>query len=237
MISRNKYKKANYFFYFQPEIKAYKNEAFTQNQLDFEEKRAIGENDCHLCELIRKDSIDEFITQIKKTNLSLNTVIERSIFETNLLLIKNHPTLIEYSAFFGSIQVFKYLHINGAQITNSIWIYAIHGSHPEMIKYLEEKKIKCPIESVKESIKCHHNEIANYLINNFFTQVSVSDFAIKYYNYGFFPSAYDLNNQKYFYYLCKYDYIYLVEFLLKTGNLNINQAIDIDDCAENEINI
>ena len=231
IMSRNKYKKANYFMYFQPEIKTFKNEAIPQKQIDFDEKRKIGENDEDVCELIRKDSIEEFITFVNQRNLSLNTTIERSLFETNSFLYKKRPTLIEYSAFFGSIQIFKYLNLNGVELTPSIWLYSIHGCHPEMIHYLEVKKIQCPTDSLKEAIKCHHNEIANYLLTNVFKNASVLEFCIKYYNYNFMPDSIDLNNENIFYNLCKYDYIYLVSSMLNTTKIVINKKY-VSECSE-----
>ena len=56
---------------------------------NFYEERRIGENDTYLCELIRKDLIDEFITFVNKNEISLSSEIEKSLFETNLLLLKN----------------------------------------------------------------------------------------------------------------------------------------------------
>ena len=70
-----------------------------------------GENDSYRSSLIRQDLIDDFISHVSRTNISLTSKIEPSIFETNQFLIENKPTLIEYSAFYGSIQICKYLKI------------------------------------------------------------------------------------------------------------------------------
>ena len=77
---------------------------------EFDEKLKIGENDSYICHLIRNDSIEKFVIFVNQTNLNLSSQIKSSIFETNLFLIKNdETTLIEYAAFFGSIQIFQYL--------------------------------------------------------------------------------------------------------------------------------
>ena len=51
-------------------------------------------------------------------------------------------------------------------------MYAIHGRNSEIIYILEENDIKPPgntyKECILESIKCYHNEIADYLMNNFY---------------------------------------------------------------------
>ena len=157
---------------------------------EFDQKREIGENDSYICELIRQDSIDEFITHINKINISLSSDIIPSIFETNSLLLKNNQkvTLIEYSAFFGSIQIFNYLKINNAIDTPSFFQYAIHSRSEEMIFLLEQDFSQFFKETseicLKESIKCHHNEIANYIIDKFELNDKIIKDCLHYFNYG-----------------------------------------------------
>ena len=203
---------------------------------NFEEYRKKGENQEYVCELIRKDLIEEFIIYVNKTNLSSNSFIEISIYETNPLLLKIEPTIIEYCAFYGSIKVFKYLFQNGAKITPDLWIYAIHGNNPELISFLEDNKIKPKDDSyekcLKESIKCHHNDMADYLKNNYINDnddknmsyYNVYSYAFCYHNYAYFPE--NLIDHKFvFFYACQYDYINIVDYLMKTKNININEMV------------
>ena len=137
-----------------------------QKMLDtFKINRKIGENDDFTCQLIRNDSIDQFISYVNQKDLPLTSHIKSSIFETNKFLMDKKVTLIEYAAFFGSAQIFKYLYKNNVKLTSSLWIYAIHSDSSEIIQLLEENKIKPNDNSFKkcliESIKCHHNEMAN----------------------------------------------------------------------------
>lgn len=76
------------------------------------------------------------------------------------MFIEKDSTLIECSAFFGSIQIMKYLDINNIQLKPSIWLYAVNSDNPEVIAFLEEKNIKMDDRTFSESIKSHH--IANY---------------------------------------------------------------------------
>ena len=187
------------FFYekFHPDFsKVYE---ITGENLDLEkydETRKIGENHLYICSLIRNDSIKEFISYVNKSNYPLSSRIKRSPFETNELLQgRGEVTLIQYAAFFGSIQVFQYLKMNEVELTPSLWLYAIHSNSPEMIHILEENNVPItelfeyvshPIfarvdkknaskgkilnalkELMNEAIKCHHNDIFNYLQNNF----------------------------------------------------------------------
>ena len=111
-----------YFYFFYPELEKYKGEEemksikeelLAQNPTIFEKfetKRQKGQNDSYICSLNRNDSIEEFISYLNRNNISVSSKIKLSIFETNSFLIENKNTsLIEYSAFFGSIQIFQYL--------------------------------------------------------------------------------------------------------------------------------
>ena len=211
---------------------------------EFNKKRENGENDDYLCQLIQNDSVVDFITYMEKTNISPQLTIKPSIYETNSFLYKKHTTLIEYSAFYGSIQIFKYLHHRKAELNESIWLYAIHGKNAEIIQFLEENKIKTIQDSLQylivESIKCHHNEIADYFKSNFNTREKIyfnylKRKALKYYNFTYFTNndVNDLissckNDQKLNipYYLCKYDYYSIVEYLV---NSKSEEIIDINN--------
>ena len=207
---------------------------------NFDEKQKVGENDDLISQLIRKDLIEEFIIYVNQNDYSLNSIIKKSIFETNYFLIK-HPktTLIEYAAFFGSTQVFKYLYKNDVELTSSLWIYAIHSNNPEMIQLLEDNHVEPPNNSyeecIKESIKCHHNDIVNYIENNLI-DYKIDDidldekyneniylYSFHYYNFVYLPP--EIKNNAFFYYCCKYDYFLIVEYFLNTIDININDKI------------
>ena len=87
----------------------------------FIKNRQIGENDDYICQLIRKDSIDEFIKYVNESNIQLNLEIKTSIYETNTFLLKEKKhEIIEYAAFYGSIQIFKYLLQNNVKLNQSL---------------------------------------------------------------------------------------------------------------------
>ena len=227
--------------YFSPEIQKFikneNSEISIESTSNFEEKRKIGENDDYICELIRNDSIDEFVIYVNQTNLSLSkTTIKPSIFETNSFLLKNKETsLIEYAAFFGSIQIFQYLRLNNVDIKQSIWLYSIHSKNADLIHLVEECDVNPPNDSFErcfeESIKCHHNEIAYYFQTNFLTEKT--DFpnynenpllyCFRFRNYEFFPT--DFENKFINFYLSQYDYINLVQLLLKEKRIELNDTI------------
>ena len=197
---------------------------------DFDEKRKIGENDDMLYEIIRKDMIEEFISNVKSRNFELNITIEESIYETNPFLLKNkQTTLIEYSAFFGASQIFRYLYLNGVDLTSNLWFYAIHGDNAEIIKVLEEKKIMPPdVEKcLQESIKCHHNDIVKYIIRNYMKKESenIVRYCFHYYN---FPIHLKIEkNMVTFCIACLYDHYEIVSFILDQYYININECLPI----------
>ena len=125
-------------------------------------------------QLIRNDDVVQFIKYINQNNYSLNSQINNSIFETNSFLSDKKPTLIEYSAFYGSIQIYKFLIMNQVQMTDSLCFYAIHGLNPELFHMIEENnEIKISYEKcLMESIMCHHNEFAKYFIDNFIQDIN-----------------------------------------------------------------
>ena len=120
--------------YFSSEINKLKSIEEVQDDSNFEENRKKGENNSPLACLIRNDSISDFIKYIKRNEISLKAPIKTSIYERNPFLIGKTPTLIEYSAFFGSIQVFTYLFKNKVELTPSLWLYAVHGRNPVILK-------------------------------------------------------------------------------------------------------
>ena len=255
------YVRKNYCEYFQPEIKPFlteeniekycrKNESLKDSEFiermnkevesNFYEKRREGLNDDYLCELIRNNEIKEFIRFTEQRNLSLEIDIKKSIFETNQLLADEFGIkLIEYASFYGSNDIIKYIEKKGVELTSSMWIYGIHSCNAELIRYLEDNHVSPPYNDYKrileESIKCHHNDISNYLIDNIMNEEYLQNnieneyyhnlyrYATESYNYCFFPTNMKYKNM--FFYLCEFDYYTLVKLYLIDGTIDINAAI------------
>ncbi|KAK8846433.1 hypothetical protein M9Y10_020454 [Tritrichomonas musculus] len=208
---------------------------------NFESNRQKGENDSYICKLIRNDLIDDFISHVTRTNLSLSSKIKSSLFETNNFLIKNESSLIEYAAFFGSIQIFRYLQLSHVKMTPSLWLYAIHGRNAELIHLLEENQVELDDKTyekyLKESIKCHHNDIASYFLNNFANETeeqlnddfeftfknNVVAYAFQYRNYSFIDK--EINHIYVFFYSCLFNLFPLVKLFLKTKDVSYNYKI------------
>ena len=230
IIIKGKYLKYKYPQYFIKEIAPFVKE--NKQLIDeipkeipeyFENNRKFGTNEDYMCRLIQADLIDDFISYANRSNISLGSTINQSIYETNSFLLENNPSLIEYALFYGSIQIFNYLRLNHVQLNENLWLYAIHGKNPDIIHLLEEYQIisdnKSNKKIIKESIKCHHNDISNYIISNYFNyDNSISKYGIKYHNYAFIKETYCL------YELCKYDYAILVNILLQNDGIDVNRV-------------
>ena len=242
LMNKYKYDSFHYPLFYFPEIKPFEHKRRLhdlQKEVpeNLEEIRKIGENDSELCKIIRKDSVEEFIAYINITKTKLDEKIDPSINETNHFLIKNKPELIEYAAFYGSIEIIKYLQSQNIELKPSLWLYSIHSNKIEMIQFLEENKVepedKTYEKCLKESVKCHHNDIANYIKEKYVKEEEVNYFkgkrfnvnvlivyAFYYYNYNYFPKG--LHNHFCMSYLCQYDYYELIELLLKMKKINVN---------------
>ena len=245
IISSSKYMKKCYPHYFFPEFSLFFdekmkkevgkmniNEEFIEkNIISYDTKRKIAENDSYICELIRNDAINEFVSFFNQEKLSASSPIESSIYETNSFLIKKSSTIFEYSVFFGSSQIFKYLQTKKAKLNQSLWFYAIHSQNPELIHLLDSsnnsKKQDKPYKKyLFECIKCHHNTIMKYIRNRFLkksirNEIDVFVQSIKNYNFKSFPKKVG-NEFAVFYNMCKYDYSSIVELLLNASNVNVN---------------
>ena len=207
--------------YFAKEIKPFQKENPSKDTEDtkesdddelFKKKRRIGENGHKICEIIRNDKFDEFITYTQTNNISFDYKIPSSIYETNLYLKNKEPTLIEYSAFYGSIQIFKYLQSKGALLTPSIWPYVVHGRNLDMINTLETNLIipekGSYLNVYIKALLCHHNEIANYIKDKYLQEKEVSlYYIVSSYNYEYFPEC-STFDKKSFCYFCHFDYFY-----------------------------
>ena len=218
--------------------------AYNEDYSAFEEKRKKGKNNSVVCEMIQNDSIEEFITYVNREDYSLDSCIEESIFETNQFLIDHRKTtLIEYAAFNGSAQIFQYLFKNNAKLTEAIWNYAIHGDDAEIINFLEQKyafgndKDLLFELCINESIKCHHNHIANYiernLLNNNIYNIVQCDDIFKLYNFAYFPKK--MNDSDYLIYACKSGYYSMVWYLLENKRIDTNIMIIYTLFYKNEI--
>ncbi|KAK8845749.1 hypothetical protein M9Y10_020667 [Tritrichomonas musculus] len=238
---KEKYRNYKYDFYLLNEFKEFfitndkekmlysnlqKVQPIFSNDYIFEKTREIGENCINVCLIIRKDSLDEFISYVNKKNISLDSSFQPSVFETNSFLIKNKANLIDYSAFFGSIRIFKYLLKMNVTQSPSLMLYAIHGNNYQIIHILEDNKTDIDdndyyFNCFIESIKCHHNELAEYFKNKMSQGLNEAAIIkmLKYYNFEYLTDFDNIDQLNLLYYLCRYDHFIPAKLLLNSTNL------------------
>ncbi|KAK8892889.1 hypothetical protein M9Y10_030140 [Tritrichomonas musculus] len=228
----------NYTIYFFNEMEPFINKDKAKSLEDkipqnSEELRKSGNNDSNVCQFIQKDSLADFISHVNNSQMKLSSKVKHSEYETNSFLIKNNPSIIEYAAFYGSIEIFKYLS-EKVELKPSIYLYAIHGRNMEIVHLLEQNKVepqdKSYKEIIKEAIKCHHNEMTQYYIDHFIKEKdqmkeSIVEFGFHYHNYSFLPDEKFNDNKAAFISACKYGYSELVEMFLKKKVVNSNISI------------
>lgn len=237
-------------YFFAPEIEYKYNDLYKKNPEQFYENRKIGENELHFCKIIRDDLINDFESFVNKKQLDLSSEIPESVFETNLFLMKKKPTIIEYAAFFGSFQIFKYLYEQKVKVSSSIWLYAIHGQNKEILNYLQKNlQVYDIIEKcIKELIKCHDNQTVIFFYNNLLlnekkSTINLYTTCLNSYNFSFFTNEiskgivafneffknycenYETKLIDIFFYLCKKDYFNIVDILYKINKNNLTSNI------------
>ncbi|KAK8838964.1 hypothetical protein M9Y10_032424 [Tritrichomonas musculus] len=204
----------------------------------FMERRRKYQNISKISEIIRKDSIDEFTSFISQSNLNLNSKIENSIFESVTKEVSLEDlTLIEYAAFFGSQSIFKFLLLSDVKITTDLFLCAIHGGNYEIIHLIENCKIKVNhndyIRYYDEAIKCHQNEIAFYIEENYLKEnIEISSIEISIAFHNIQMLIHILKNHSncitkkkdfniFFYNLCGFGYTEIVDSILKSIDYDI----------------
>ena len=131
-------------------------------------------------------------------------------------------------------------------MTPFIWLYTIHGRNANIIHLLEENHInprhmfdnKKNCKSyhhsyqpcLEESIKCHHNEIAEYVLNNKITEMNIIKninddyyrnnitFCFQYRNFSDLFDNID-DNEFIFYCACQFNYIKIVKLFIYYAKL------------------
>lgn len=209
---------------------------------EFEKKIRDGENDELLQEYIRKDEIEQFVTLLTQKAVNVNHIINRSQFESHSYLNDNSVSLIEYAAFFGSIQIFHNLKYSDAKLSQNLWPTVIHGRNNDLVHILEENKIDLPndgyVSVAQEAIRCHHNEYVDYIKNNLYDDETLNSInteqkalyaAFEAYNFEIMDQQLQVENivldQNIFRILLENDYYYILKILIDSKKFNVNSNL------------
>lgn len=151
------------------ERKNYSSAVLSQiNENDFENHKKIvqiGKNMNEIALAIRNDNLDELQKSLfnQDFNFNFNGKISNCIYE-RCSFVNNEISYIEYAAFFGAVKCFKYLLLNGANLSQNIAKFAVGGGNNEIIRICEQKNCDFK-DTVQVAIKYHHWEIFKWLIS------------------------------------------------------------------------
>ncbi|OHT02375.1 hypothetical protein TRFO_30572 [Tritrichomonas foetus] len=135
------------------------------NKFDKQEHHKLrkeGQNEDVFAEAIRSDDIDKFQDLMAFSNHPINSKIGPSIYESNNSC--KDIKLIEYAALCGSLNIFKFLWMNLADLTYNLLGYAVAGGNYEIVHIVESKRPKYTQEALQMAIQFHRNDLVHYII-------------------------------------------------------------------------
>ena len=103
--------KNNHYFFIENKSALKNNEKKESDEFDDEmdeEDKQIEKEYRQICEIIKKDSVNEFISYIEKNNLSFSDQIY-DVDDILVYITHEKIPMIEFAAECGSIQIFRYL--------------------------------------------------------------------------------------------------------------------------------
>lgn len=123
----------------------------------------LGMNTIPIYYSLRFDRIDDFLkfttsSQFKNDGKVMNSIYERCSF------VNEKPRMIEYAAFFGSTECFKYFILNCEDKSPGLLRYAVCSGNAEIIKICSDLKSTTFIGTLGLSIEYHHQAISEWLI-------------------------------------------------------------------------
>ncbi|KAK8889695.1 hypothetical protein M9Y10_034448 [Tritrichomonas musculus] len=157
--------------------------------------RKEGENQETLCQNIRDDDIDSFVSLFEKTQTNINKRTNSFLYDSNQYPSEKNepPSFFEYAAYKGSLEIFRHLLLRNAKFSKQMWFYAIHGGNNDIIHDVEEKlKVECNYKAAFEyAIQCHQNYIADYIYQTYLNPSVLIDGifkSISSYNFSYFQN-------------------------------------------------
>ena len=123
--------------------------------------------------IISLDDVDSLQQILVHPDFSFDLRVDTSLLCGYELLMKK-PTLIQLSAFYGSLKCFKYLYLNKASLSmndlneempNSIASFAISGGNIEIVRILISEKVDFS-SSLFTSVSFHRDDLFFWFIEN-----------------------------------------------------------------------
>ena len=109
-------------------------------------------------DIIKHDDVDTLSSLASEPGFIIDGFIEYSPFEP--LRMPRVTTYISLAAFYGSIQCFKFLYLNGAQLTENVINCAVASGCCEAIHICSQEKV---IGGLEAAIEFRRNDVMNWL--------------------------------------------------------------------------
>ena len=140
-------------------------------------------NNCILDEYENITRVGSISLSIFNDNLEDISFLSASfdIKEYKINLFKKSFVPIDYASFCGSINVFKYLCINGCDITSSTTEWSIKGGHYNIIQLIEQNCHSYD-DHLIFSIKYHHHHLFDWLHNHYKSEDILPQNCIEWWN-------------------------------------------------------
>lgn len=198
----------------------------------------MGQNEDEIAVIIRNDNVASLSKMIRLNPSLLNATIRSSRYETFDFgtHFGKRPSLIEYSAFFASLECFKFLLDSNASITDTTPEFAVAGGNIEIIHRLEAlPELEFSQECVQASVEFFRPELFEYFTSTKGIEHSIFDVfdAITHFNFELFGDLISIpdlqtveNLNKCLFVAVESQTIDVIEFLLHIDCVDINSKTD-----------
>lgn len=143
------------------------------------ERRTLGCNHHEIAVMMMRDEIDKLQQIATSPNFDFDQRVKQSAFGSTLLT-NFEPTLIHICAFYGSINCFRFLLLNGADINlcdklgRSVAQFAVAGGNYEIIRILQSQNADFK-GAAHFAALYHRNSVLYWMINNKVADIMETD--------------------------------------------------------------
>ncbi|KAH0793308.1 ankyrin repeat protein [Histomonas meleagridis] len=140
-----------------------------------------------LCYYIKEDELENFQNYLSKNpTFNINQKIPSPQYTAPFYVcFELSIDLLSLSAFYGSLQIFKYLIEQNVQITKRCSLYAVAGGHSDIINILKEKGVSFS-DCFYTSVQYHRYELSDLIITKYGQQKMPLCDTIYFYHYEAF---------------------------------------------------
>lgn len=184
----------------------------------------LGMNTTPINYAIRFDRIDDLMKYIKSPQFKNDGKVMSCMYE-RCSFVNEKPKFVEYAAFFGSVECFKYFISNGDDKVSDIFRYAICSGNPDIIKICSDLKSTL-LGTLSLSIEYHHQVISEWLVdvkNQIYDQISIQNcFRFCSFEMFIYMLKKGVNANYFLLEATHYDNLLAVLFLLQIKGINVN---------------